>query len=105
MTATATETRTLANHIDGRWTPSAATEVLEDRDPATGDLLARVPLSTIADVDAAITAARIAQRQWRATSPLVRARAVMQLRAVLDAHRDELAELVTRDMGKTLDDA
>jgi malonate-semialdehyde dehydrogenase (acetylating)/methylmalonate-semialdehyde dehydrogenase len=105
MTATATEVRTLANHVDGRWTPSAASKVLEDRDPATGELLARVPLSTAGDVDAAVVAARAAQRQWRATSPLVRARAVMQLRAVLDAHRDELAELVTRDMGKTLDDA
>jgi malonate-semialdehyde dehydrogenase (acetylating)/methylmalonate-semialdehyde dehydrogenase len=64
-----------------------------------------VPLSTAGDVDDAVRAAREAQATWRATSPLVRARAVMALRAVLAEHRDELAELVSRDMGKTLDDA
>jgi malonate-semialdehyde dehydrogenase (acetylating)/methylmalonate-semialdehyde dehydrogenase len=42
--------------------------------------------------------------EWRATSPLARARAVMALRDV-DRHRDELAQLVTRDKGKTIDDA
>jgi malonate-semialdehyde dehydrogenase (acetylating)/methylmalonate-semialdehyde dehydrogenase len=102
---TSSEVRTLSNHVGGDWTPSSATDVLEDRDPATGELLAQVPLSTAGDVDTAVTAARVAAKQWRATSPLVRARAVMALREVLDAHRDELAELVARDMGKTLDDA
>jgi malonate-semialdehyde dehydrogenase (acetylating)/methylmalonate-semialdehyde dehydrogenase len=109
MTSTAVPTssqvRVLANHIGGAWSPSSATETLDDRDPATGELLARVPLSTAADVDAAVTAARAAAKTWRRTSPVVRARAVMALRAVLDEHRGELAELVTRDMGKTLDDA
>jgi malonate-semialdehyde dehydrogenase (acetylating)/methylmalonate-semialdehyde dehydrogenase len=109
MTSTAvpttTQVRVLSNHIGGAWAPSSATETLEDRDPATGELLAGVPLGTAADVDAAVAAARAAQVAWRATSPLVRARAVMALRDVLHEHRDELAELVTLDMGKTLDDA
>src|SRR5882762_3586862 len=100
-----TEIRLLANFVDGAWVPSSASESLEDRDPASGDLLARVPLSTAGDVDAAVTAARAAFTTWRATSPQERARAVIALREVLHAHRDELAELVTRDMGKTLDDA
>jgi malonate-semialdehyde dehydrogenase (acetylating)/methylmalonate-semialdehyde dehydrogenase len=102
---TSSQVRTLANHIGGAWAPSTATDTLEDRDPATGDLLAHVPLSTAGDVDQAVIAARAAAAQWRKVSPLQRARAVMALRNVLDAHRDELAELVTRDMGKTLDDA
>jgi malonate-semialdehyde dehydrogenase (acetylating)/methylmalonate-semialdehyde dehydrogenase len=109
MTSTAVPTssqvRVLANHVGGAWMPSSAADTLEDRDPATGELLARVPLSTAGDVDAAVAAARAAAKTWRQTSPVVRARAVMELRAVLDAHRGELAELVTRDMGKTLDDA
>ena len=105
MTGTVTDTRVLAQHIDGGWTPSTATEALEDRDPATGELLARVPLGTADDVDAAVRAARAASTEWRETSPLVRARAIMALREVLHARRDELAELVARDMGKTLDDA
>src|SRR4051794_10189472 len=90
--------RTLPNFIDGCWVPAAGDEYLEDRDPATGEILARVPLSNAADVHEAVSAARRAAREWRATSPLVRARAVMALRAVLDQHRDELAELVTQDM-------
>ncbi|WP_027008394.1 CoA-acylating methylmalonate-semialdehyde dehydrogenase [Conexibacter woesei] len=104
-TAVPTDVRTLANHIGGTWTPSTTTQTLEDRDPATGDLLALVPLSTSADVDAAVTAARAAATEWRRVSPIVRARAVARLRDILDEHRDEIAELVTRDMGKTLPDA
>jgi malonate-semialdehyde dehydrogenase (acetylating)/methylmalonate-semialdehyde dehydrogenase len=84
---------------------AAATETLDDRDPATGELAAHVPLSGEADVDAAVRAARDAQPAWRATPPQERARRVMALRDVLNAHRDELAALVTADMGKTLDDA
>ncbi|HMJ04058.1 MAG TPA: aldehyde dehydrogenase family protein [Conexibacter sp.] len=101
----ATGVRTLANFVDGAWTPASTEATIEDRDPATGELLAHVPLSGPADVDAAVAAARAAQPAWRETSPLVRARAIFRLREVLDAHRDELAALVTRDMGKTLADA
>ena len=101
----ATGARLLANHIGGEWVASSAVETLQDRDPATGEPLARVPLSNADDVGRAVRTARAAQVTWRATSPLVRARAVMALRAILDEHRDELAELVARDMGKTLDDA
>jgi malonate-semialdehyde dehydrogenase (acetylating) / methylmalonate-semialdehyde dehydrogenase len=102
---TSTDVRTLANHIGGAWASASGDATLEDRDPATGELLAQVPLSTAADVDAAVTAARAALPGWRRTSPMVRARAVMALRDVLYEHQAELAELVARDMGKTLDDA
>ncbi|MDP9385157.1 MAG: CoA-acylating methylmalonate-semialdehyde dehydrogenase [Actinomycetota bacterium] len=96
---------TLANYIDGGWRPSATADALEDRNPANGHLIARVPLSAAEDVAAAARAARAAFPAWRATSPLVRARAVFALRERLYAHKEELARLVTRDMGKTLDDA
>ena len=95
----------LPNHIGGRWEPAASPDRLDTRDPASGELLARVPLSGAADVEAAVRAARAALPGWRRTSPVVRARAVMRLREVLVAHRDELARLVTSDMGKTFDDA
>jgi malonate-semialdehyde dehydrogenase (acetylating)/methylmalonate-semialdehyde dehydrogenase len=58
-----------------------------------------------AEVDAAVAAAREALPRWRATPPQVRARAVFALREVLDAHRRELADIVTMDMGKTHADA
>jgi len=97
--------RDLSNLVGGGWRSSGAQERLESRNPATGELLARVPLSSAGDVDAAVRAARAALPAWRETPPMVRARAVLALRDVLVAHREELAELVTRDMGKTLPDA
>jgi malonate-semialdehyde dehydrogenase (acetylating)/methylmalonate-semialdehyde dehydrogenase len=99
------EARVLDNYVDGAWAAVSAPETLESHNPATGALLARVPLSGGADVDAAVAAARAAFPAWRSTSPVKRARAVFALRELLDAHRDELARLVTTDMGKTLDDA
>jgi len=96
---------TLKNYIGGAWTPSNAPDTLDDIDPATGALLARIPLSTAADVDAAARAARAAQPEWAATAVAKRARAVFALREALWANREELAQLVTQDMGKALDDA
>src|ERR687892_369872 len=58
--ATAAEARTLQNYIAGQWREAGTRESLEDRDPATGDLAARVPLSGAADVDAAGRGARAA---------------------------------------------
>ncbi len=102
---TRTETRTLRHYIDGGWAISSGSATIEDRDPATGELLGHVPLGTAADVDAAVQGARRAQARWRTTAPQVRARALYRLRDALDARREELAALVTRDMGKTRDDA
>ena len=99
------DVRTLRNRIGSEWVASEATEFLEDRNPATGELLARVPLSTAGDVDRAVTAARAAQAEWGATAPQRRARAVFALRNALWEHHEELAQLVTKDMGKTIDDA
>src|SRR3954454_16243335 len=103
--ATTAEARTLQNYAGGEWRDAATTEALDDRDPATGELAARVPLSGAADVDAAVEAARTAQPAWREVSPQERARAVLALRDALLRNRQELSALVTADMGKTLADA
>ena len=100
-----TTTRTLRNYIGGGWVDASSGETLEDRNPATGALSALVPLSGEADVDAAVRAAREAQPAWRAVAPQKRARAVMALRSALWDHHEEIARLVTEDMGKTLGDA
>jgi malonate-semialdehyde dehydrogenase (acetylating) / methylmalonate-semialdehyde dehydrogenase len=100
-----TGVRVLPNYAGGKWIAATASEAIESRNPATGSLLAQVPLSNAVDVDAAVRAARDAFPAWRATSPLKRARAVFALRELLDGHREELARTVTTDMGKTLDDA
>jgi malonate-semialdehyde dehydrogenase (acetylating)/methylmalonate-semialdehyde dehydrogenase len=103
--STTTEIETLPNLMGGSWQPAIADSTLEDRDPATGEIAAHIPLSGREDVDAAVAAAREAQPAWRAVSPQDRARAVLALREALVEHRQELAALVTADMGKTLADA
>ena len=103
--ATRTGVPELANYVGGEWRPAGSADGIDDVNPATGEVVARVPLSGSPDVDAAVDAAQAAFPGWRATSPLVRARAVMRLRDVLVANHDELARLVTADMGKTYADA
>src|SRR5437660_9538054 len=101
-----TATRLLDNYIDGEWTPArAATDVLDVIRPATGEVLARVPLSGAQDVDSAVRAARDALPEWRAVSTIARARKLFELRERLVARSDELARSVTTEMGKTLVDA
>jgi malonate-semialdehyde dehydrogenase (acetylating) / methylmalonate-semialdehyde dehydrogenase len=103
--ATATGTRTLSNYVGGRWAPAHAAETLPVENPATGEELARVPLSGREDLDAAVAAARAALPAWRDVSVIARARKLFELRAKLDARREELARSVTVEMGKTLPDA
>ena len=101
-----TTTRLLDNYIAGRWTPvTAATDVLDVINPATGEALARVPLSGAADLDAAVSAARAALPEWRAVSTIARARKMFDLRERLMARSEELARSVTMEMGKTIADA
>jgi len=96
---------TLRNYIGGSWREPQGVEELDDFNPATGEVAARVPLCGAREVRGAVEAAREAWPGWRATAPQRRARAVLGLREGLEARRDELVELVTEDMGKTLADA
>jgi malonate-semialdehyde dehydrogenase (acetylating)/methylmalonate-semialdehyde dehydrogenase len=101
-----TATRLLDNYIDGRFTPAtSATEILDVTNPANGEVLARVPLSGAADLDAAVTAARAALPEWRAVSTIARARKLFELRERLVARSEDLARAVTTEMGKTIADA
>jgi malonate-semialdehyde dehydrogenase (acetylating)/methylmalonate-semialdehyde dehydrogenase len=103
--ATLTDVRLLDNYIGGRWTPASASEQLPVTNPASGEVLARVPLSSAADLDAAVRAARAALPAWRAVSVIERARRLFELREALDARREDLARSVTVEMGKTIADA
>jgi malonate-semialdehyde dehydrogenase (acetylating)/methylmalonate-semialdehyde dehydrogenase len=95
----------LPNYVGGQWLQATGVGLLEDRDPSSGDVLARVPLSGDAEVDAAVGAASRACRTWRAVPVQARARAILALREALLEHRQELAQLVASDMGKTVADA
>jgi malonate-semialdehyde dehydrogenase (acetylating)/methylmalonate-semialdehyde dehydrogenase len=73
--------------------------------PSTGEVIARVPLGTAADVDAAVQAARAAFPSWSTVPAPKRAAILFRYRDLLEKHFDELARLVTRENGKTLDEA
>ncbi len=103
---TATATATLRNYIGGEWTATEpGRDTLEVTNPATGAVLANVPLSGAAELDAAVAAARSALPAWRAVSTIGRARKLFELREGLEARKEELARSVTTEMGKTIDDA
>ncbi|WP_437776413.1 CoA-acylating methylmalonate-semialdehyde dehydrogenase [Sorangium sp. So ce1097] len=97
--------RVLENFIGGAWSRASGKTHLEVKNPATGEALAEVPLSTAADVDAAVKAAQAAFPGWSATPPVQRARYLFKLREIFDAHRDEIAAICTSEHGKTLSEA
>jgi malonate-semialdehyde dehydrogenase (acetylating)/methylmalonate-semialdehyde dehydrogenase len=100
-----TDIERLSNFINGRWVPSSATDWLDVHNPARGTVIARTPLSTGVDVDAAVRAAAQAFAGWKETPPVLRARTMFKFRALLEQHFEELATLVTTEHGKTLDEA
>src|SRR5262245_48666489 len=100
-----TSPRTLQNFIGGRWVDSHATSFGEVRNPATGELLARVPLGGLADVDAAVDAAAKAFPAWRATPPVNRVRLLFTLRELFEQRFEELSTIITLEHGKTLDES
>jgi malonate-semialdehyde dehydrogenase (acetylating)/methylmalonate-semialdehyde dehydrogenase len=92
----------LRNYVGGEWVPSTGTETRDITNPATGELLAKVPVGTAADVDAAVKAAEAAFVDWRRVPAVERARCLFRYKHLLEQHKDELAEIVTREHGKTL---
>src|SRR5712691_5072176 len=102
---TQTDVATLDNFIGGRWVAAHAKDFLEIRNPAVGEVIGRTPLSTAADVDAAVQAATKAFPAWRDTPVNARAQVLYKLKQLMEQHFDEMARIVTTEHGKTLDEA
>ena len=95
----------LPNLINGRSVPALTAETVEVRDPATDEVLARVPLSGAAEVAAAVEAAGAAFEIWREVPAGERIQPLFRLKGLLQEHLDELARSITRENGKTLAEA
>jgi malonate-semialdehyde dehydrogenase (acetylating)/methylmalonate-semialdehyde dehydrogenase len=95
----------LQNYIQGGWRRSAAKEYVDVNNPATAEVLARTPLSTAAEVDAAVQSAADAFPAWRRTPPGERVQYLFKLKNLLEEHLGELARLITEENGKTLAEA
>jgi malonate-semialdehyde dehydrogenase (acetylating)/methylmalonate-semialdehyde dehydrogenase len=96
---------TLRNYIDGTWTASPSPDLLDVRNPATDEVVARVPLSTGEEVEQAVAAARAAFPEWRETPPMTRARTMLRLKALMEEHFEELARTIVVEHGKIIDEA
>jgi malonate-semialdehyde dehydrogenase (acetylating)/methylmalonate-semialdehyde dehydrogenase len=95
----------LPNLIGGRWVEANASALLDVFNPAKGEVIAKVPLSTRTDVDAAVAAAKTAFPAWRATPVVERARTMFAFKNRLEEHFEEIARIVTTEHGKTLDES
>ena len=88
------------NFIGGEWVAAAGGETFDSIVPATGETLASFPRSSAADVDRAVQAAKEAFESWRLVPAPRRGEIVFRLGELLREHKDELTDLMTREMGK-----
>jgi betaine-aldehyde dehydrogenase len=100
--ATTAPTRTLKNFIDGEFVDAAEGATEPVLNPATGEPVADMPLSTEADVDRAVAAAKAAADGWAATTPGERALALLKLADRIEEHGEEIARLEAENAGKPL---
>ncbi len=90
------------NYVDGKWVPAASGKTFPSYDPATGELIGTVPESDAADVARAVEAAAQAFDRWRKTPAPRRAEIIHAAADLIRARKPQLAELLTREMGKVL---
>lgn len=91
--------------IDGRWRDGASGDTFPVIDPASGDVIARFPAATSDDCSDAVAAAEAAFPAWAATSPRARSEILYRAFEILRAERDEFAEIMVRENGKSWPDA
>jgi len=96
---------TLHNYIGGAWVAAATERKEAIPNPATGETLAYVPLSTQEDVDRAVKAAKEASQAWAKTPVPRRARYMFKYQQLLVEHWSELAQLITQENGKSYGEA
>jgi len=105
MTVAAPPITKIPNYVDGQWRESNAAEDLDVINPATGEALAKVPLSSAAEVARAVEAAASAWPEWRRTPPEDRIQPLFKLKQLLEDHLDELSRIITQENGKTFAEA
>ncbi len=95
----------MKNYINGDWVESATSTFGDVWNPAKGEKIATVAYSTKEDVDQAVQAAKEAYWEWRATPPLSRARYLFRLKEAFEENFEEIAEVLTTEQGKCIDEA
>jgi len=92
------------NFIGGEWVESKG-EIKDVVNPATYQTIAKVPISTRDEIDAAVKAAQEAYPDWRTTTPLARVRCLFRLKELLEENFEEVSRIQTQEHGKTIDES
>src|SRR6476659_5759548 len=98
-------TTQIQHFIDGRRSNLASARTADVMNPSTGEVQAQVLMASAADVDTAVASAVEAQKGWAAWNPQRRARVMMKFVDLVNANIDELAELLSKEHGKTVADS
>lgn len=95
----------ILNYINGEWVKPNVKEYVDVVNPATGEVIARTPLSTKADVESAAKAASEAFVTWRRVPANDRVQYLFKLRNLMREHMDDIAKLITDECGKTFEES
>src|SRR5688572_13050386 len=95
----------IPNYVGGGWHTPSDRHALDVINPASGEPLARVPLSTAADVDRVVKTAVNAFDGWRRTPPTERIQYLFKLKQLLEANFEDIARTITMEAGKTIGEA
>ena len=99
------ETKIINHWIDGDFQPSASDRFGNIYNPATGAVIAKLPMGGVADLETAVKSARHAFHSWSTTSITKRAQLMFKFKELLELHRDELVDIVSLEHGKVIPDA
>ncbi len=98
------EVKVLKNYIGGEWVESKG-EIVDVVNPATMKTIAKVPISTKEEFDAAVQAAKAAFPEWRRTTPLARSRILFRFKELLEENFEKASRIQTQEHGKTIDES
>lgn len=105
MLATGSAAGTVSFYVNGAWEKPEGRTLGAVNNPATGEVIAEVPYATVADVDRAVRSAHEAFLKWREVPVVDRVQVLYRYKTLLDRYADEIAAILTRENGKTADDA
>jgi len=105
MIATGSAVETVSFYINGVWEQPEGRTMGNVTNPATGEIIAQTPYATAADVDRAVRSAHEAFLKWRDVPVVDRVQVLYRFKTLLDKHADDIAAALTRENGKTADDA
>lgn len=91
--------------INGQWVESQTEKYMDVFDPSTGEVIAKTPCCTAAEVEKAIAAAAHAYKDWSKTPVMKRVQVLYRFRELINEHLDELTHMVARENGKVWSEA